>query len=172
MSNITTRQLIRLQTLWNQYERRSLDGDGTRATRLKWASDNVGHAIASFRDLTIDEAARLIELLHGALGIPNTVPKRVRFNDRDRARSAGTEGRRGASGSSVTVASKDDLDRINSALSRLGWSEERFRGWLRSPSSPLRGRTQIRTQADANRVWWGLKPIMQRAGVWKEEVKP
>jgi hypothetical protein len=169
MNAITTRQLVRLQTLYNQYERRTISADADkRAARLQWATEACQRPIASFRDFTIEEAARLIEVLHGVLGIPNTPPKRLR--DREKAQSAGTEGRRG-SGNTVTVASKEDIERINSAVSRLGWSEERFRGWLRSPSSPLKGRTQIRTKGDANRVWWGLKPIMQRAGVWKDEVK-
>ena len=169
--SVTTRQIVRLQTLWNRYEKRTIFGStDTRAERLLWASENCGREIKSFRDFNIEEAAKLIELLHGVLGIPNTKPKRPAMKDRDRAQSAGTDGRRGSATAIATPVTARDIDRINSAISRLGWSEERFRGWLRSPSSPLKGRSQIRTQADANRVWWGLKPIIQRAGVWKEEV--
>jgi hypothetical protein len=61
------------------------------------------------------------------------------------------------------VASHADQRRIQDAIERLGWGQEHFNNWLASPTSPLRARGgQIRTQADANRVWWALKSILRR----------
>jgi hypothetical protein len=69
----------------------------------------------------------------------------------------------------VYMVSADDLARIENAISRLGWTRDRLDAWLRSSSSPLASKSdpQIRTLADANRVWWGLKSLLKKAGCWR-----
>lgn len=166
--NLKDGQLVALQTIWSQYARRSLDvpREHDRNERLRWASENTGREITSFKDLTRDEAAKLIDTLQLSLG---NEPKN-RPRTRAQGRTAGTEGRRGRE-RQVTLAGQDDIKRIQDAVQRLGWDTARFEAWLRSPSSPL-GKTsnpQIRTVADANRVWWGLKRLLQRAGLWNKQ---
>jgi hypothetical protein len=174
MSTISRAQLIALQSLWSQYARHSLDAVGDeRAARLEWASKNCGRKIASFNDLHGDEAASLITLLKTSLGQPVDHRRRrqPRVRDRQRAQAAGTEGRRGSASTSVTLVSADDLARIDDAITRLGWTRQRFDAWLRSDSSPLGkvANPQIRTLGDANKVWWPMKAMLKRAGKWHAE---
>lgn len=150
----TSRQLTKLQTLWSQHARHSLDvPDDSRQERLAWAGAAVGRKVCSFKDLTFDEASRLIDALAAAAGIIT----------RDRAHAMGTDGRRGVRRRVLAIASQADQGRIQDAVERLGWDQEHFNNWLVSPTSPLKSREkQIRTQADANRVWWALKSILRR----------
>ena len=148
-TSISSAQLRKLQTLWSQHARHSLGvPDDSRQARLLWASAALGRkSISSFKDLTFDEASRLIDALAAAAGI----------SSRDRAHAMGTDGRRGVRRRVLVIASHADQRRIQDAVERLGWDQEHFNNWLASPTSPLRARGgQIRTQADANRVWWAL----------------
>lgn len=149
---ISSPQLAKLQTLWSQHAQRSLDViDDPRTARLNWASSVLHRAIPSFKELTAAEAAQLIDELGAALGYAN----------RDRAWHQGTDGRRNISRTRVsTMASVSDLSRIQDAVRRLGWTQEQFETWLGSRTSPIGGRKEIRTLADANRVWWALKRML------------
>jgi hypothetical protein len=178
MSDITGSQLKRLQTLWGKHASRTVLVGDSRSERLAWASQQLGHAVTSFSDLSKSDARQLIKSLHGVLGIAEE-PRRDRRPIRDRhdAAAAGNDGRRGPREKSATLAAQADLDRLQDAIARLGWTQDRFESWLRSASSPLARKVngvrlappdpKIVTVADANRVWWGLKPIMKRAGVWQ-----
>ncbi|MDE3162517.1 MAG: hypothetical protein KGL64_04585 [Acidobacteriota bacterium] len=112
----------------------------------------------------------LIDGLQGQLGLH--APRKRRSLDRESARRAGTEGRKGSSSASVTLACAADLARIQHALTMIGWNESQLEAWLRSSRSPLGSRSNptIRTLADANRVWWALKRVARRKGVWKEQL--
>lgn len=156
----------RLQVLYGQLARHTMEG-ADRASRLAWATLLVRRPIASFSDLTGEEARHLIDTLQAQMGVRVPAQKRL---DRDAAQRAGTEGRRGDATRSSTMVSAADLARIQYALDLLGWSAAQLDGWLRSPSSPLRGRSPaIRTLGDANRVWWALKRMAQARGLWKEK---
>jgi hypothetical protein len=165
---INSKQMKRLQTLYGQLAAHVIEGSD-RAARIQWASEQLGRSIASFRDLTAVEANQLIDGLQGQLGVKAPPKKRL---DRDAARRAGTEGRRGDAGQSVTMASAEDLARIQHGLDLLGWSQAQLDAWLRSPRSPLgrRANPSIRTLRDANRVWWALKGMAVNRGVWKERI--
>lgn len=130
-----------------------------REARLAFAGEVTGRELATFRDLTRYEAHLVINALKKSLGLPITVGSRTLAADR------GLQGR-GRSPRHEVMVSKEDLERIESALARLGWNEEQYRKWLESRHSPLKGKQSIRTQADANRVWWALKRMLVRAGVW------
>jgi hypothetical protein len=160
-------QLVALQTLWSQYARRSLDvtRGNERDERLRWASENIGRQITSFKNLSVDEAAKLIDMLQLANG------RQPRARSQSRARAAGTHGRRGNKSNTTEIASAADLKRIQDALTRLGWDQTRFESWLQSASSPLgqRSNIQLRTVADANRVWWALKRLLKQAGQWSPQ---
>jgi hypothetical protein len=169
--------LKRLQTLYSQAARTSLEfgrGDD-RNVRLCWATQVLKRDIASFRDLTSKEANELIGLLQAALGMPQD----------DRAR--GTSGRRRPTTEACPERSRRDrrpdqmvtaadLARIQDAITRLGWNQQRFDAWLRSQSSPLARllngvriaptNPKIITLAQANRVWWALKKMLKREGKW------
>lgn len=170
ISRITAKQMRRLQTLYSQFAAHAIDGS-SREARLNWASDQVHRAVASFSDLTYDEAAHLIKGLVAQL--PAQKPRRRRLS-RDAAHRAGTDGRRGSEYSGQPqMASADDLAVIESYYMRLGWGRAQFDAWLASPHSPLskRARPVIATSADANRIRWALKGMLQERGLW-EDRKP
>jgi hypothetical protein len=163
---ISKGQMRRLQALYGQLARHSLEG-GDRAARLAWASELVRRPLASFSDLTQAESRELIDTVQGQLGIQPAVthrPRRRRRLSREDAQKAGTEGRRGQETTEVTLAGPAEFARIEYALGELGWNQEQFGAWLRSPRSPLGKRSQpeIRTLGDANRVWWALKRMLDR----------
>jgi len=159
-----------LQTLFAQYTRQSLDvvhSNQVRAERLKWAAQNVGRTISSFNELSVPEARSLVELLKTSLGQEETRPPKRRLH-REAARAAGTQGRRGVVVDPDLPPTDADLARIQDAVARLGWDQARFDAFLRSPASPLQqSNPQVRTAADANRVWYALKNMLIRAGKWK-----
>jgi hypothetical protein len=166
-SQIGKSQRVKLQTLWSQYARRSLDviTVGDRAARLAWASDVIQRPIASFNDLSRLEAARAISALNRALGM---AAHQKRRKSREGAQAAGTHGRRGSDRKATEIVGPEDLARIQRALDRLGWDQRRFDAWLASPSSPIGRKTQIKTVADANRTWWALKGMLEAKGLWEE----
>ncbi|HEV7522418.1 MAG TPA: hypothetical protein VGP89_15045 [Candidatus Angelobacter sp.] len=165
-SNISDAQLTRLQVLWSQYVRREMIKN-SRDERLRWASEQTKRAISSFKELTLSEASDLINLLQTEMGIKESSPAvrprrfRSRIKDRDQAQAAGTEGRRGSRGK-FTIAKAEDLAMLDTMLTEMGWTRERLDAFLLSPSSPLRGRQQLRTVGDVNRVLWALKRIAER----------
>jgi hypothetical protein len=167
-TTISDAQLTRLQVLWGQYVRREMIKN-SRDERLRWASEQTKRAISSFKELTLSEASDLINLLQAEIGIKESSPAvrprrfRSRIKDRDQAHAAGTEGRRG-SRDNFTIATAEDLAMIDAQLDLMGWTRERLDAFLRSPSSPLRGRSnpQLRTVGDINKVLWPLKRIAKR----------
>jgi hypothetical protein len=167
----TREQIAALQSLYSKWEAHTLPtASDRRAARLAWASENVGHPIASFLDLTRDEARGLIDVLKGTLGQPVREQPRPwrRIRSRERAHAAGTAGRHGAGQSFIQMASPDDYARIDEALRRLGWTREQYEAWLQSSSSPLPVKKSgpILTVGEANKVWWALKAMLQRSGRW------
>jgi ribosome-binding protein aMBF1 (putative translation factor) len=180
MTAITPAQLKRVQTLWGKYASRTVLAGDSRTERLSWASVELGRTITSFSKVSRAEARLLIKALHGALGIPEEKQSRSRSRMRDRrdAEAAAFDGRRDSDSKQTTLVQQADIDRIRESVTRLGWSQERFDAWLRSTSSPLARKIngarvapsnpEIRTVADANRVWWGLKPMLKRAGLWRD----
>jgi hypothetical protein len=164
-------QLAALHTLFGIYAARSLDvaGADARRARLAWATQNVGRTIGSFRDLTEPEAAALIDLLKRAVGQEVIPPRRRsrRPRSHEGALACGLEGRRGDR-RAVSMATAEDIAPIEEMRQRLGWPREAFDAWLRSPSSPLRRRSnpRLRTLADCNRVRWALKAMLKKAGLW------
>jgi hypothetical protein len=167
---ITRAQLSALQTLYSRWFAHSLQEKADQRTaRLAWATEALGRVVLSFKELTRSEAYQLINVLKVSLGqeIKNR-PRRSRIRARDRAQAAGTAGRRGMNTSVVHMVSADDLARIENAITRLDWTRERFDAWLCSSTSPLglRAKPQIRTLADANRVWWALESMLKHAGRW------
>lgn len=167
-------QIVALHTLFSAWHSHTIDANpDVREARLAWASQCIDHQVFSFSDLGADDARRLIDILKQACGQPvGERPQPWRpVQGRDRAHDAGTAGRKGVRSAVIRLASADDFARIDDALRRLGWSRDRFEAWLLSSSSPLRQggdeTSVIRTLAEANRVFWALKAMMIRAGVWQ-----
>lgn len=164
---ISKDQLKRLQVLYSQLARHTDQGTD-REARIKWASDLVQRPIASFSDLTASDARHLIDTLQGQLGVKMPPKNRLR---REAAHRAGTDGRRNSPyASAPQMVSAEDLAVIDGYISRLGWTRAQFDAWLTSSRSPLpnRARPTITTLADANRVRWGLKRMLVRAGLWED----
>jgi hypothetical protein len=163
---ITARQLRALLTLFSLYARRSLllaNGE-ERAARLAWASQQVGHEVASFNELRSNEAARLIDTLKQELGQEVSPPVRKRL-DREAAMARGVHGRKGRKVRVEMMTSPDALEEIERLRVRLGWTAEHFETWLGSRYSPLCGRAEpkLRTISDCNRVRWALQKMLRRA---------
>ena len=157
---ITAPQLRRLQTLYAQFERHTLDASGPgRASRLQWASEACGRVIGSFKDLTVEEGKRLIDRIQGVLNVkaPNKSPRR---QSRKHGQKLGTEGRRDQIHNETTLAGPAEFALIQRDLDRLGWSVERMNSFLfHSARGPLSGKTQIRTLGDANKAHWAMKNL-------------
>jgi hypothetical protein len=161
---ITNAALRRLQVLYKQFEAHSLDAGASRADRLAWASTSIKRRIASFSDLSVEEGIQLIDGLQRIVGnkVPSKTPRRVRPVDRYSAQKAGTEGRHDQIHAEVTIASPSDLTLIQQQMTRLGWDTTRLEAFLRSSKSPLKGRMEIRTLGDVNKLYWSLKNISAR----------
>ena len=167
---ITKPQLARLQVLYGQLAAHEIGLSSDRASRIRWASERLQREIVSFKTLSLDEAKFLIDSIQQQLGVK--VPPRKRPGAAQ-ARRAGLDGRAdGAEYSEAPqMATADDLARIQRLLDQLGWQQETFRKFLDSARSPLAKRSDksIRTTADANKVWWALKRIAQRKGIWRKK---
>jgi len=166
---INKQQLRRLQTVYGQLVRRDNSLDASRLCRLQWASGLCQREVASFSELTLDEARHLIDIAQGILGV--RVPAK-RSVSRDQARRAGLDGRHdGKEFSSVPqIATAEDLARIKRLLEQMDWTQERLASWLASSHSPFskRSNKSILTSDDANKVWWGLKRIAKGQGTWRK----
>ncbi|MGO8759325.1 MAG: hypothetical protein ACLQG3_14495 [Terracidiphilus sp.] len=166
---ITKPQLARLQTLYGQLAAREIGLDSGRESRLRWASERLQREVASFSGLSLNEANFLIDSIQQELGVKAAPKKRLK---REQARRAGLDGRSdGAEYSAAPqMATSDDLDRIQRLLDQLGWDQDIFRKFLKSARSPLakRGDKSIRTTSDANKVWWALKRIARKKGIWRK----
>lgn len=154
---ITDGQLKRLQVLYGQYARRSLDVSSKREDRLVWVSGELHRSVTSFKQITRAEAKSLIDALQAGLVI--RVPAKRSWDGRDREK-LGTEGRHDQIHPESTIASAADFARVHDWLNRLAWNQQQLESWLASPRSPIRSpNPKIRTLGDANRVCWGLKRI-------------
>lgn len=164
---ITRDQLKRLQVLYSQLCAHTQQ-DNTREARLAWATQLAGRPIGSFSELTLDDARHLIDVLQGQLGAKYPSARR---RGREAAERHGKDGRRDGAEFAATpqMVSARDLETITEFYGRLGWTRDRFDAWLRSPHSPLRRKSdpEIRTKADANRVRWALKGMLQSHGLWE-----
>jgi hypothetical protein len=166
---ITKPQLVRLQTLYGQLAAHEIGIGADRLSRIRWATERLHKSVASFSNLSADDAGFLIDSIQQQLGVKSPVKKRP---GRDQARRAGLDGRKDGAefADAPQMANAEDLRRIQSMLDQLGWSELSFSNFLNSQRSPLARRAdkQIRTTADANKVWWALKRIAREKGLWRK----
>jgi hypothetical protein len=169
---ITKPQLGRLQTLYSQFARHEIGVGTGRDERIAWASLRLRKAVTSFRDLSSADAGFLIDGLQESLGVKAPLKSRPK---RTQARRAGLDGRHDGQefSNAPQIASAADLATIESYYARLGWERAQFDAWLRSPRSPLKHKAapSIVTVADANRVRWALKGMLQHAGKWEQRGK-
>ena len=160
---ISPRQLSALQSLFAVYARHEMIAGDIRTSRLAWASELLKREVTSFSCLSHYEAAGLISRLKQTLGQSDKRPSRKEL-DRQAARARGTHGRRGKVVNIEMIAAPEDIAQIHEMRARLGMSAANFQNWLASPSSPMRGRQELRTISDCNRVRWALKAMLKRAG--------
>jgi hypothetical protein len=170
--SITAQQLKRLQTLYSQFAAASPDPrTRSREERLLWASLVVGRQVASFGELSSEEANTAIARLDK--DVPQKKRRRAKPMGRDAGERHAKDGRWDGEKFVPTpqLASAVDLENIEQYYHRLGWDRDTFDRWLRSPRSPLGRRSQpkIVTVAQANRVRWALKKMLQNKGLWLEK---
>lgn len=164
MATISTPALRRLQTLYAQFERRSLDGDTSREARLAWATERLGKPVASFSALTNADGKFLIDALQLSMNIAETAPSKRQYKSTRDRQKEGTEGRRDQIHPDTTLLAGDErvFQLIQQEMTALGWNKERLLAFLRSPSGPNHGRDTIRTLGDANRIHFALKLMSRR----------
>ena len=132
-----------------------------RTQRLAWASGIIGRELSSFTELSMKEAALLIDTLKRALGQKVNPPSRRPRPDRDQAHAYGTAGRHGQSAKEIQLVDDATLELITDLVMQLGWNAERMTAFLRSRVSPVPSGA-VRTLAEANRVIWALKNMLRR----------
>ena len=172
-SSISKRQLTRLQTLWGLYYRDKVVPflaadlgmpriEHSRMMRLTWAAQKLGlEELSSYKDLSRDQAAALIEKLQAEL--PKELVTRRRRPSREQARRYATEGRRGSASKLTGPPDAASLELLRTLRDKTDLAgDARFEAWLRSRTSPTRGRARLETQADVNRVIWALKGMLRR----------
>jgi len=167
---ITGRQLRRLQTLWRLLSSfHGFDGQD-RAVRLAWVGQAAGRQVASSKDLTRTEAAKVIDRMQECVPA-HLVRKGKARPGRELARRMGTEGRRSRPdasgfGSDSKLTGPPDarsLELLAELRHATGFDDEdKLRAWLRSRNSPTRGSTTLSTLAKVNAVIWGLKRMIRR----------
>lgn len=159
--------MTRLQTLWGLFARQARLDAKDREARIGWVAGAIGRQLASFKELTAEEARKAIDAIQKHL--PAELLTKLRA-PRGLARAYGTAGRRGGANKEVRLADAASLELVARLRDQLGWTQERLDTFLLSPKSPLRktrrdggnGRA-IRTLADANKVIWVLKSFLRRA---------
>ena len=99
------------------------------------------------RDLFLDLTGRVFH------------PKHPGMQNRQRRKAAGTAGRKDASNKVVEMAATVDVEMVYQLGYALGWTQQTIKTFIRRQ---LRGRDQLRTMADVNKVLWGLRAIAKR----------
>ncbi len=172
---ITNAQRLRLMAVCTQMGSSVVGFDNSREGRLAWAGQLLGRTIVSFLDLRFHEAQALIDAAQGELGHraplkPGSKATQPRSRTAEDAHRAGVDGRNDdvSYAQLPQIASADDLATIASYYQRLGWDKARFDAWLASKSSPLKRARSIVTTAQANKVRWALKGMLQAAGLWAD----
>jgi hypothetical protein len=167
---INPKQLALLQTLYSQLQRKEIGLDGSRESRLAWAQQLLRKPVESFSKLSKGDMAHLIGCAQASLGIQPAAaaPSAGRQGIDDRR--YGLDGRRDGQeySSQPQLVSGEQIDRLRGLYERLGWDKARFEAFLASSSSPLRGRGAIRTVADARKVHYALKGMLQAQGLWED----
>ncbi len=158
---ITPAQLKRLQVLYGQFARKSLDAGDGRDARLSWASEQTGRTITSFSDLESIEAKRMIDGLQQLLNVkaPNQSPE----PSREQRRQQGTAGRHDGAPNLTTLAGPRDLAMLDRDRVALGWDEARLEAFMRGKKSPTKGRTTLLTLTDINMTHWALQRFIRAA---------
>ena len=82
------------------------------------------------------------------------------IRDRRRRKAAGNAGHKSYESNLVELASADDLLMIRQAADRLGWGPQTLEKFT---SRQLKGRSEIRTLADVNKVFQPIKRMLHRS---------
>lgn len=157
---ITPQQLRRLQTLWHRWMA-SLELDRRRDQKLRHVYIEIltqGRAGRTL-ELSEDDADLVIRRLRRAVG-----GRRRAYGNRRLAHVAGTAGRQGFASHPEIEATLPALRLLESHARALGMTPERLDRFIaaRYARLGLRGRGDLRTMADVNRVLWGLKALRRR----------
>jgi hypothetical protein len=161
-NSITPAQLKKIMTLWRHWWKLHGDADDDeRAARLRYFSSSMKRPIASTKELSRDEAEQAIK------GIAAVLPEHLNFKKKRLSRRAGQElSQAGRRNKTVSIAEQIvgpiEMKHITNLLDQLGWNMARLEGFLHSPSSPLGGRSVIRTVDDAFKVRYALKGVLSR----------
>jgi hypothetical protein len=157
----TAGQIRALQSLWARYAHAADLGDA-RATRLQWAAQQLGRAVASFTELSGTEAGVLIEALKRELGQPVSAPRRRRM-DREQAEVFSKHGKHGYRPEAEVMATDADREEIYQLAARVGMMREQLDTWLASRHSPLgRAGGRLLTMTHIGKARWALRSMLRR----------
>jgi hypothetical protein len=155
MKNISGAQLQALHVLYSRFAEHVHDGetlneDAGRHRRLAWAQEQLGRPVDSFRNLTMNDAAKLIDSLKSLLGQPVIAPRRP---PRSRSRQRDSK--------VVAMATQHDFRKVELLREAYGMTVEQFDHWLASPHSPTQGRKLV-TAANCRAVCVALRQMLRR----------
>lgn len=159
-AQITGRQMKRLQTLWGLFARQAHLDVKDREARIGWVAGAVGRQIVSFKELSSKEAEMAIDAVQKHL--PPELLKRAARPSRRTAHAYGTAGRKSAHKTSqVRMVDGPTLELLSKLKARLGWNQEKFDAFMRSPRCPVKSGA-VRTLDEANKIIWVLKGFLRR----------
>lgn len=110
---------------------------------------------ASLRACTKGELVGMLDALRGQAFLGKSGWRRT-----DRGRAMQTDGSRRvkAAAAAATLVNERELQMVRDAAARLGWSDAGLAGFV----ARQLGRSEIRTMADLNKVFWAMKRIEAR----------
>lgn len=127
----------------------------------------VGFQKASLRDLTNDEARKILDGIRGKKRTSNHGVSGHKHSDRGYAMAVAGRRRNDDSPGEYMVAARE-LEMLSDAAGLRGWRRETLDTFIRRQ---LRGR-QIRTMKEFNKVFWAIKAMNRRDGLTGKYDRP
>lgn len=158
LAPMTPAQLRRLQLLWHRWMRGAgLSEDRDRRLRHAYIEIVTRGRARATNELTATDAAQVIRRLERAT-------KKKRQRAAACAYVLGTAGRQGYDEHPEVAATPAAFRLLDQHAAALGMTRERLDHFIAAHYSGvgLRGRADLRTMADLNRVLWGLKALLRR----------
>lgn len=148
---ITKLQLRCLQTLWSVKMRAAgiSSADDSRDMRHQYIEVATAGRAKSATELSFPDARRVIDML-------SREQQGLQIDNAEVAQAAGTHGRRGFQSAHEVMVGEPQVRLLRQVQLRLGWDYARLDAFIERQLGQGR---EIRTMADFNRVYWGLKRI-------------
>jgi hypothetical protein len=134
-----------LRALWATARECGVDNDGLHDAAF------VGFGKSSLKELTEEEAKRLLDGMRKASGVAQKRPAQRRW-------AQGNHGRRDVENKTEYLVNKREMTMLCEAAALRGWNEEAL---LKFIARQL-GNTEIRTMKEFNKIFWAIKAMNRR----------